>query len=330
MTPSSLWGRLKGARIVQVLLVYLGALWGILQIADVLSEALSLPEWVRPVALLLLLIGLVIILATAWVQSLPSTTAAEQAGEIPTDWEIAPSDVVASVRSGKLPHLTWGRAVLGGVVALSLLFGGAGVYVLFVAWHFLSGRKSGATADDYGLTWGGRVSWPKVGKSLLFAWMIALSAYVSLAVSPSVFTVDYRFWVFAVKPMSLLHARMSLSYLIPFVLFFGVYGVVLFGQLRRDLNRRREALLVVALSTLGFVGLIAFQYVPLFMGGTLAIPSESLWSIIAFQFLPLMTIVGLVTAYFQRMTGHVYVGAFLSGMLVTWIVIASQATHFGF
>jgi len=66
-----------------------------------------------------------------------------------------------------------------------------------------------------------------------------------------------------------------------------------------------------------------------FMGGTLAIPSESLWSIIAFQFLPLMTIVGLLTAYFQRMTGHVYVGAFLSGMLVTWIVVASQATHFG-
>jgi len=168
-----------------------------------------------------------------------------------------------------------------------------------------------------------------VGKSLLLALVIVLSAYVSLAISAAVFTVDYRFWVLAVKPMSLLHARISLSYLIPFVLFFGVYGVVLFGQLRRDLSRRQEALMVVALSTLGFVGLIAFQYVPLFMGVTLAIPSESLWSIIAFQFLPLMTIVGLVTAHFQRMTGHVYVGAFLSGMLATWIVVASQATHFG-
>ena len=126
---SSLLERLKRARIVQVLLVYLGASWVILQIADVLAEALSLPGWVLPVCVLLLLVGLLIILATAWVQSLASTTAKERAGEIPTDWEIAPAEALKSLRSGKLPHLTWGRAILGGVVALSLLFGGTGMYV---------------------------------------------------------------------------------------------------------------------------------------------------------------------------------------------------------
>lgn len=130
MPAPSLWDRLKSARIVQVLLVYLGASWVVLQIADVLAGALSLPEWVLPVAVLLLLVGLVIILATAWVQSLPATTAKEEAGEIPTDWQVAPAEALASLKAGKLPHLTWGRAILGGVVALSLLFGGAGAYVL--------------------------------------------------------------------------------------------------------------------------------------------------------------------------------------------------------
>ncbi len=199
--------------------------------------------------------------------------------------------------------------------------------VLFTLWHILSARTAGATPDDYGVTWDGRVRWDRVGKSLGVAFLIALAAYSSVVISGAVFTVDHRFWVFAVKPMSGLHARVALTYVIPFVLFFGVYGVVLFGQLRRDLGPWKESLSVIALSVLGFAGLIAFQYVPLLMGGTLAIPSESLWSIIAFQFLPLMTIVGLVTAHFQRVTGHIYVGAFLSGMLVTWIVVASQATH---
>jgi TolB-like protein len=129
MSSPSLLDRIKRARIVQVLLVYLGASWVILQIADVLGQALSLPDWVLPVCVLLLMVGLVIILATAWVQSLPGTTAAEEAGEIPTDWEVAPGDALASLRSGRLPHLTWGRAILGGVVALSLLFGGTGLYV---------------------------------------------------------------------------------------------------------------------------------------------------------------------------------------------------------
>jgi hypothetical protein len=43
-----------------------------------------------------------------------------------------------------------------------------------------------------------------------------------------------------------------------------------------------------------------------------------------------MTIVGTVTAYFQARTGQVYLGAFLSAMLVTWIVVASQATQHAF
>jgi tetratricopeptide (TPR) repeat protein len=129
MPSRPLMDRLKQARIFQVLLVYLGASWAVLQIADVLAEALSLPDWVMPVSVLLLLIGLIIILATAWVQSLPTTTAKEEAGEIPTDWEIAPADALESLKSGRLPHLTWGRAILGGIVALSLLFGGAGLYV---------------------------------------------------------------------------------------------------------------------------------------------------------------------------------------------------------
>ena len=201
---------------------------------------------------------------------------------------------------------------------------------LFVLWHLTSGRKGGATADDYGLTWVGRWEASKIAKSVLLGFLIVVAAYASLVFTAFFFTTDYRIWVFAVKPMSALHLRISLSYLIPFVAFFAVYGVVLFGQLRRDGGPLPEMLRVVALSTLGFVGLIAYQYVPLFTGGTLAIPSESLWSILAFQFLPIMTIVGLVTAHFQRKTGHIYVGAVVSGLLVTWIVVASQATQFAF
>ena len=49
-----LFERLKQARIVQVLVVYLGASWVVLQMADTLVDLLSLPDWVGPVAVLLL------------------------------------------------------------------------------------------------------------------------------------------------------------------------------------------------------------------------------------------------------------------------------------
>jgi hypothetical protein len=231
---------------------------------------------------------------------------------------------------GRVPvSAVFPQSITNQVMVWALLVGMISA-VLFAIWHLTSGSRGGGTMDHYGLAWEGRVSWTRVGKSLLLATLIVFAAYLSLVVSAALFTTDYRFWVFAIKPMSPLHLRIAASYVLPFVLFFAVYGVVLFGQLRRGLSPAREAALVVALSTLGFVALIVFQYAPLLMGGTLAIPSEALWSIIAFQFVPLMTIVGLVTAYFQRMTGHIYVGAFVSGMLVTWVVVASQATHYAF
>ncbi|MDD5494952.1 MAG: alpha/beta hydrolase, partial [Dehalococcoidia bacterium] len=71
-------------------------------------------------------------------------------------------------------------------------------------------------------------------------------------------------------------------------------------------------------------------YAPLMAGGTLLIPEQPLFAIIAFQFLPLMTIAACAFTYFFRNTGHIYTGAFLATLLVVWIVVASQAIHFAF
>lgn len=133
-SPSSLLERVRRARVVPVLVVYLGAAWIVLRVADVLRDTLALPSWVPGLAFLLLAVGLLVIMATAWVQSHPDTAAAEEAGEVPADWEIAPGEALASLRAGEMPHLTWGRATMGGAVAFGLLFGGLGLYAA------LSGR----------------------------------------------------------------------------------------------------------------------------------------------------------------------------------------------
>ncbi len=132
MAPLPPWERVKRARLFQIVVIYLGACWFVLQLVGTLRDLLDLPSWLGPVTLVLLGIGLVVVTATAWVQSLDSTTAAEEAGDRPTDWQVAPADALARLRSGRLPHLTWGRAILGGAAALSLAIGSAGTYVLVV------------------------------------------------------------------------------------------------------------------------------------------------------------------------------------------------------
>ena len=126
-----MWSRVRKGRVAQIVAVYLGISWLLLQIVGELRDALELPAWIGPTSLILLVVGLVVVLATAWVQSHPLVERREAADEIPESWELDLHGIKDAVTSGSLPHLTWSRALVGGVVAFSLLFGIAGAYVLF-------------------------------------------------------------------------------------------------------------------------------------------------------------------------------------------------------
>ena len=122
----------------QVLGVYLAASWVALQVVETLADTVGLPDWFPPVALGLLVIGLPIVLATAFVQegmgsdgsraptydpvedaSAPAGPSAERASLVPlSGGDYAAPDTEAASHSR---HLTWRNAVLGGVCAFALL-----------------------------------------------------------------------------------------------------------------------------------------------------------------------------------------------------------------
>ncbi|MGA9533540.1 MAG: alpha/beta fold hydrolase [Anaerolineales bacterium] len=222
------------------------------------------------------------------------------------------------------------QEITNGVVTWTTLLGLITI-VIFLVWHFAFNKKAGGTAEDYGLTWNGKLDWRKIGKSLLFAFLIAFAGYFTLLLTDYFFKTDFRFWVFAVKLLNPLQLRIALSYLIPFLFYFLMLNLVVFGQLRKaGWGLWKQMLVNVVILVLGYVVVLVYQYVPLLSGGTLALADESLWSIIMFQFLPLMTIAGVLMTFFNRKTGRVYVGAFLFSMLLSWIVVASTAIHYAF
>jgi pimeloyl-ACP methyl ester carboxylesterase len=239
--------------------------------------------------------------------------------EYATKWKITPNQIFPQTFNTQ--WLIW--LLLVGLIALAL----------FLIWHFAFNRRAKATASDYGLTWGKNIGWPKIGKSFLLALLVVFAGYITLVLSGWLFNVDFRFWVFNVKPMSLLQFRIFFSYFIPYLLYFIILGLVLNGQLRpsrkgMEMSLGSEMVINVALLVVGFLGLLAFQYIPLLMGGTLTLYKTGdniLFSIFAFQLLPIFTIVALAYTYFFRKTAHIYVGAFLCALMVTWILAASQA-----
>jgi tetratricopeptide (TPR) repeat protein len=127
----------------QVLGVYLFGSWAIYEIIAEVTTRMGLPDWVPGFAIVLFLIGLPIVLATAIVQEgLPGQSApsAPQSGpadptlvpgletaEAPADGRLGGSALLTPARPH--PFLTWQRSVLAGVVAFLLLGLTAGGYI---------------------------------------------------------------------------------------------------------------------------------------------------------------------------------------------------------
>jgi TolB-like protein/Flp pilus assembly protein TadD len=125
----------------QVLGIYLGASWVIFQGIQAIVEGLKLPDWIPGFAVVLLLIGLPVVLATAFVQEgvrpRESTTAGGDQGERGD----AGSDRARSASEldsldGVETLFTWRNAILGGVGAFALLG------LMAVGWLLIRGVPS--------------------------------------------------------------------------------------------------------------------------------------------------------------------------------------------
>ena len=111
-------GRLRSSW--QVLAVYIGASWVVLQVVDVLKDNMGLPDWVFPFAVVLLLIGLPVMLVTAMIQAKP-------AAPEPVGAESSPAETASEPQPQPEPDLhprrlfTWRNALVGGGLAFVLL-----------------------------------------------------------------------------------------------------------------------------------------------------------------------------------------------------------------
>jgi TolB-like protein len=112
----------------QVLGIYLGGAWVTLQGIEALVSVLGLPEWVPGFALVALIVGLPIVLATAFVQE---GVGAGEAGD-------EAAAVAGAEAAGLHLVLTWRNVAMGGVMVVALAGVGIG------SWLLLGGKISGS------------------------------------------------------------------------------------------------------------------------------------------------------------------------------------------
>ena len=115
----------------QILAVYVGASWFVLEVTEHVRERFLMPEWVYGTAFTVLLIGLPFLIASALVRddgaslSRDMEPAAEPEAGAPAPVALEPVESTRQAGDGVVGslvrRLTWGRAALGVVAALALV-----------------------------------------------------------------------------------------------------------------------------------------------------------------------------------------------------------------
>jgi len=107
-TLASFLREVRRRNILGTLGIFVGAGWAVLQVLDLFIERGLLPEWTFTGALLALVLGLPVVLSTAFIQGGRRLAASGEAELSDTETDLA-------------RLLTWHRAILGGVLAFALL-----------------------------------------------------------------------------------------------------------------------------------------------------------------------------------------------------------------
>jgi TolB-like protein len=114
-------GEIHRRSIWQVLGIYLAGSWIALQVVEQLAEAAGMPAWIRPLALMLLIVGLPIVLATAFVQEGVGSAESPRAAA-PASSDAGPvTSPAIPVSEGARRFFTWKHALSGGIIAFAAL-----------------------------------------------------------------------------------------------------------------------------------------------------------------------------------------------------------------
>jgi pimeloyl-ACP methyl ester carboxylesterase len=169
-------------------------------------------------------------------------------------------------------------------------------------------------------------------RSVVLSLLTFAIGYIGVVTFYAVFKLDLRYWFMALKPMSAGQIPTFIAYVIPFSVFFLIVLRNLHAALGVEAHSAFAQYLVniVALAG-GFVLLLFIQYGALFTTGHVPtfFMNDALRTIVAINFVPLMSIVAFVTTFTFRRTATYVPGALICAALVAWYVVVGQATQAG-
>ncbi len=211
--------------------------------------------------------------------------------------------------------------------------------VIFLIWHFVFARKSGAGLSAYGFTDSeGKWNPKQILLSLVFAATLMFFVFVVVNLCYALFKIDFRFWQFGVMPISLRRFSNILGYFLLFLVAFGIMNTVsnAFASLGNEKGALLQYILGWIIGAGGFlvvmiiyyVGLKATKHPPFFYGAFPFMdghPNSLVYSMKTTVLVPTFTLISITNTALYRKTRNIYVGWFVAALFAALILIGTNA-----
>jgi len=214
----------------------------------------------------------------------------------------------------------------------SLLF-----LLLFIIWHSRFGKKHGGNLEVYGISQTGtnsKFNWLYVAKAFLLASVVFAGVQIIAVVVRHMFRIDFRFWVVGFKALQLSHFIMMLIYFIPFFIFFFISSLAAQSYLRLNNEGKTfkdKCLPYIATTIINGLGIGTLVFINLWGAwttGEATFANYTLEAIVGIQFIVMLPFSGVITTYFNKKTGTIYVSSFINSIFITAYIIVGQAVHY--
>lgn len=231
-----------------------------------------------------------------------------------------------------IPVLAWGtsmRVSQTETMGLGLWSTLCGLFSVLsmVVYYFAFGKKNGFNLVDRGI----KLPIKQLGKSILLAIIIAVTAYGCVFTVDYFFNSDFRIWTLAIKTFELDKVWLTLTYMWLFLAYYVPASVSLNSFNYNTIGGKKgigNDIIISLFATFPAIILLIIQYVKLFSTGQLMWPASGMHVLWLFPIVLILFTANFTSRYLYKVTKNPYIAGIVNGLIVATMTVTNTCTIF--
>lgn len=194
------------------------------------------------------------------------------------------------------------------------------------------GKKIKGHWNEFGL----KLSKSQFLKTLLLGFLVVSGSYILVFIADYFFKTDFRLWTFCIRVFSGDKIWVAIKYLPLFAIYYIINSIAISRSNFIGWSERKQIFIVALFNIIAPMIIIIITYLPvIWLGQTpwsilpgMIAGAMALIPIVLIPFVPILAIAAFIAVKSYKLTGRIWLGAFINTFMITMITVANTSFRF--